>query len=577
MKSNYTPLRNKLRAALSSVKRGRGRLGERSIESLINEEWYLRVNPDVLASKMPAQYHFSRYGFREGRSPSPLFQNSWYLDSYPDAAQSNLSPIEHYFNEGHVRGYFPNPLFDTTWYRNNYMTAKEIFMNPLEHYVRIGSDKDFDPHPLFNSAWYRSHVSKITYSSDARGVTSRIRQSGSKNKDGATSFRTLLEHFFELGGKLNLSSTELFDPKFYLEMYPDIASAQYIPIIHYLRWGWREGRASSRDFDARFVSMQLGLNFGEKDVLTAYARLSADNRPKTNLSHIDRKRSTLQLRSNKSAPLTAVCVGVLVYNETKAQITRIIDSAKAALSYCENVSSKIVIFDNGGTIPREHIPDGVHFIESGKDSGFPVGHNAMMRYAFKEAQCDIYIGANPDGAFHTNCIKNLVEMNSSQNHQALIEALQFPDEHPKYYSPESLETSWISGACFLVPKKIWEKTGGFDENIYLYCEDVDLSWSARYHGFKTLICPRALFYHDVSSRGFDLWRHAHMLTSARYLAYKWGSDKFRTWAEGQLDELGIMKSIHELPALEHLPQIKNPNGIPDFEHYFHFSNARWGV
>ena len=34
---------------------------------------------------------------------------------------------------------------------------------------------------------------------------------------------------------------------------------------------------------------------------------------------------------------------------------------------------------------------------------------------------------------------------------------------------------WLSGACLCVPSELWDRTGGFDEEYFLYWEDVDFS------------------------------------------------------------------------------------------------------
>ena len=41
----------------------------------------------------------------------------------------------------------------------------------------------------------------------------------------------------------------LFDKKWYLATYPDVAAANVNPLRHYLNHGWREGRNPSERFD----------------------------------------------------------------------------------------------------------------------------------------------------------------------------------------------------------------------------------------------------------------------------------------------------------------------------------------
>jgi GT2 family glycosyltransferase len=41
--------------------------------------------------------------------------------------------------------------------------------------------------------------------------------------------------------------------------------------------------------------------------------------------------------------------------------------------------------------------------------------------------------------------------------------------------PETGVMRWVSGACFAISARLWDATGGFDEDYFLYWEDVDLS------------------------------------------------------------------------------------------------------
>ena len=60
----------------------------------------------------------------------------------------------------------------------------------------------------------------------------------------------------------------------------------------------------------------------------------------------------------------------------------------------------------------------------------------------------------------------------------------FPYEHPKIYDPVTQEAQWSSGAAFAIRCEVYERLGGFDEKIFMYGEDVDLSWRLRSFGYK---------------------------------------------------------------------------------------------
>jgi len=52
----------------------------------------------------------------------------------------------------------------------------------------------------------------------------------------------------------------------------------------------------------------------------------------------------------------------------------------------------------------------------------------------------------------------------------------------------------------VVRRHVFEAVCGFDESLFLYCEDVDLSWKLAAHG-RIEHCDEALFLHDTNRRG----------------------------------------------------------------------------
>jgi GT2 family glycosyltransferase len=182
----------------------------------------------------------------------------------------------------------------------------------------------------------------------------------------------------------------------------------------------------------------------------------------------------------------------------------------------------------------------------------------------------MYIAANPDGAFHPDSILALAQMMKANKGRALIEAIQFPMEHPKEYNKFNFHTAWASGACLAISRTLFDELDGFDETFFMYCEDVDLSWRARARNFTVLTCPRALFLHSVSNRPHDSKISKMILSSGVILARKWDNPNFARWLEKEL-AAGGFKSPKTLPEIVQ----ENWRTIPDFNHHFTFARARW--
>lgn len=62
--------------------------------------------------------------------------------------------------------------------------------------------------------------------------------------------------------------------------------------------------------------------------------------------------------------------------------------------------------------------------------------------------------------------------------------------------PSGPREPWISGACFAISQNLWEKVGGFDEDYFLYWEDVDLSRRVAKANGRLAVLPDALAIHD---------------------------------------------------------------------------------
>src|SRR3989339_1001907 len=72
------------------------------------------------------------------------------------------------------------------------------------------------------------------------------------------------------------------------------------------------------------------------------------------------------------------------------------------------------------------------------------------------------------------------------------------------YSPNKFcQVDWISGACIMTTKKYFQRLKGFDKNIFMYMEEVDLLYRAKKIGLNTFFYPESQIVHlgSASSNG----------------------------------------------------------------------------
>lgn len=131
-------------------------------------------------------------------------------------------------------------------------------------------------------------------------------------------------------------------------------------------------------------------------------------------------------------------------------------------------------------------------VESSKNLGFGGANNL----GFSKGNDDIVCFFNIDTELYPDTLKNLEnDIKNSEDDVALWELRQFPYEHPKMYDALTHEATWASGAAFAIKREVYARLGGFDEAIFMYAEDVDLSWRIRSFGYKLKYVPKAVITH----------------------------------------------------------------------------------
>jgi len=271
-------------------------------------------------------------------------------------------------------------------------------------------------------------------------------------------------------------------------------------------------------------------------------------------------------------------LGIVTYNNPPSELRRLVHSIEIAAQCLAgtNVNLEVFVIDNAEECPYPGTTHSLTRFASRGNIGFGSAMNVLMLEAFANRQAEWFLCVNPDGVLHSNSLRELL-LSSLEHTSGLIEARQFPEEHVKEYDPDTLDTNWASGACLLIQKDAYAMTGGFDDNFFMYLEDVDLSWRARAAGLPVKVAPNALFGHAVLGRPSTAQTDKHFLMSGRYLAHKWNNPRFLRWAEDELVKRNHFASLSALPPLPELNfnVAELDSSVTDFDHFFHFSPARW--
>jgi len=191
-----------------------------------------------------------------------------------------------------------------------------------------------------------------------------------------------------------------------------------------------------------------------------------------------------------------------------------------------SISTEIIVVDNASTDgSREAVPPGrpdVRLIPNQENLGFARANNQ----GFRTARGKFILFLNTDTVIGKGALDRLCSRLQSHSDTGAVGPALFKDAatpqvsfgnridffaqwRQKYiwnpYYARRLKTDsrprtvgWLSGACLLARREALSRTGGFDENFFLYFEDIDLCYRIRQSGFKLLFFPDIRIRHTGS-------------------------------------------------------------------------------
>ena len=216
---------------------------------------------------------------------------------------------------------------------------------------------------------------------------------------------------------------------------------------------------------------------------------------------------------------------ILSFNTKKLTLDCVKSIFKVYKKNIENGEIEIIVSDNNskdGTIEEIEKIKGVKLVKNSENFGFSKGNNLgekkangkyilflnsdtqikddgflrMIDFMDENGKAGI-LGAkltNPDGSSQKSC----------GNFYTLFSLLftLFGKDLIVRKNPDRMEkVDWVSGASLMIRKNIFEKIKGFDEDFFMYIEDMELCYRVKKLGFEIYFYPDIKLIHKELGSG----------------------------------------------------------------------------
>lgn len=224
-----------------------------------------------------------------------------------------------------------------------------------------------------------------------------------------------------------------------------------------------------------------------------------------------------------------------------------------------NLSIKLYLIDNSpcDTLRCLARDERIEYIFNPSNPGFGAAHNIAIKKAIFEAPYHLIL--NPDIYFDRGVNESIISyldnninvgvlmpliLNTDTTIQYLAKLLPTPIdffirrilpfkfikekidyqfELRKFGYNKIIDSPFLSGCYLVVRTKMLANVGLFDENIFMYCEDIDFCRRFIRAGYRAIFYPKVFVFHDHERKSFKSFNNLKVyLKSTIYYFNKWG-------------------------------------------------------
>lgn len=254
--------------------------------------------------------------------------------------------------------------------------------------------------------------------------------------------------------------------------------------------------------------------------------------------------------------MLAISGSIVLFNNPQEQLQKAINSFLNT-----ELNVKLYLIDNSPTDELKYLSEKdvrIEYIFNNHNAGFGTAHNIGIKKSY-EAGFQYHLILNPDIYHDRGVLENIISFMESKSDVGLVmPQVLYPNGDIQYLAKllptpldffvrrlmpfkkmkkalndkfelrfsgydSIMDIPYLSGCYMVFKTELLKKINGFDENIFLHMEDIDITRRSIQAGYRTVFYPSVFVYHDHEFKSFKNLRTLKIyLRSAVYYFNKWG-------------------------------------------------------